>query len=297
MIRVFKNVKGKEDVLKSYNHLLKLWNTDIEEIDLETRYGITHCIIAGDKKNPPLLMFHGVGDNSAVMWLVNIKELSKHFYCIAVDTLGGPGKSIPNDNYSIKSFNQVEWINEVVELLKIDKFNIVGVSNGAAIAYKYVIYESQKVNKVVCVEGGIVTSPIKSMISTLLLLFPEILIPTKKNLIKAMSKLVSPNSNIYTKYPEVIEHIIKVVKVHNTKAMFGHKLEKYDKKQALKIREKFYFIIGDYMVETTKSRKEFVEILSDGGFKYDIIKNAGHAVNHEQPEIVNNKIISYLLGR
>ncbi|RCX06737.1 pimeloyl-ACP methyl ester carboxylesterase [Anaerobacterium chartisolvens] len=296
MVKVFKSNKGKEQVLKSYDQLLTLWDTHIKEVDLVTKYGTTHCIIGGNTKNPPLLMFHGVGDNSAVMWLLNMKELSRHFYCIAVDTLGGPGKSVPNEDFSTKDFDQIGWINEIAAILKISNFNIVGVSNGASIAYRYAVNECSKVNKVVCVEGGIITSPIKSMIITLLLLFPEILIPTKKNLIKSMSKLVSPKSNIFMKHPEVIEHMVQVIKVHNNRAMFGYKPEKYNKEKAQRVKEKLYFIIGDYMVATTKSRKEFVEILNDGGFKYDIIPNAGHAVNHEQAEIVNNKIVHFLLS-
>ena len=58
----------------------------------------------------------------------------------------------------------------------------MGVSNGAAITFKYTLYESQRVIKAVCVEGGIITKPLKSMICTLMLLFPEILMPTKKNM-------------------------------------------------------------------------------------------------------------------
>lgn len=295
VVKAFRTENGKARILQLYDHMLESWNTDIREVNIETKYGVTHCIIAGNKENPPLLMFHGVGDNSAVMWLFNIKDLSEHFYCIAVDTMGGPGKSIPNENCSKKKFNQIDWINEVVESLKIDNFNIVGVSNGAAIALNYAINESQKVNRVVCIEGGIVTSPIKSAISALILLLPEALIPTKRNLIKAMCKLASPKSNIYQKHPEVIEFMIDVVKEHNKKAMFGHKLEKYNKEKAIKIREKLYFLYGDHMVATSKSRKESVEILNNGGFEYEIINDAGHAANHEQPEIVNRKIIDFLL--
>jgi pimeloyl-ACP methyl ester carboxylesterase len=187
-----------------------------------------------------------------------------------------------------------EWINEIANTFKLDKFYVMGVSNGAAITYKYTLHESERVIKAVCVEGGIITKPLKSMVCTLLLLFPEILIPTKKNMIKAMSKLVSPDSNIYAKHPEVIDHIIMVEKVHNKSAMFPHKLEKYDKEMALKVKDKLYFILGDYMVESSKSRQEYVELLNEVGFKYDVIKNAGHAVNHEQPEIVNEKIIAFL---
>lgn len=296
MANVFKSEKGREQVLKSYNHLLKLWDTDIEEVDLKTKYGLTHCIIAGDKLKPPLLMFHGVGDNSAVMWLLNMKELSRHFYCIAVDTIGGPGKSAPNENYNRKSFNQVDWINEIVEQLKISNFNIIGVSNGAYMALNYTTREKHRVNKVVCLEGGIVINPIKSMIGTLLLLFPEILIPTRSNQIKAMKKLLSPNSNLFEMHPEVIEHLLLVTKSHNNKAMLGHKLEKYDKERAIAVREKLYFLLGDHMIDTRKERKEYINILDDGGFNYKIISNSGHAINHEQPAIVHNEIVHFLLG-
>lgn len=294
MIKVFKNEKGRERAIESYNMLLGSWDVEVVEMDIQTKCGTTHCITAGNKENPPLLMFHGVGDNSAVMWLLNMKELSQHFYCIAIDTIGGPGKSVPNDKFNKNEFDQIEWINEIANTFKLDKFYVMGVSNGAAITYKYTLHESERVIKAVCVEGGIITKPLKSMIGTLLLLFPEILIPTKKNMIKAMSKLVSPDSDIYAKHPEVIDHIIMVEKVHNKSAMFPHKLEKYDREKALKIKDKLYFILGDYMVASSKSRQEYIELLKDVGFKYDVIKNAGHAVNHEQPEIVNEKIIAFL---
>lgn len=79
MVKVFKSDAGKEQVLRSYNELLGDWGTEIRELDIETPYGTTHCITSGEAGLPPLLLFHGVGDNSAVMWLLNIRELSRHF--------------------------------------------------------------------------------------------------------------------------------------------------------------------------------------------------------------------------
>jgi pimeloyl-ACP methyl ester carboxylesterase len=293
MIKVFKNDKGKEQVLKSYNQLLKLWNIDIEEVDLETKYGITHCIIAGNKNNPPLLMLHGVGDNSAVMWVLNIKGLADYFYCIAVDTIGGPGKSIPNENYKKKSFSQVDWINEVTEMLKIKDFSVIGVSNGGYMAFNYTTKESKRINRVVCLEGGMVINPLKTMFKTILALFPEILIPNRNNMTKIMKKMISPDSDFFQRCPEVVDHMIMVMKNHNQKAMFLHKLEKYDKIKAISVREKIYFLIGGYRIT---AKKDFTDILDDGGFKYKVINGAGHGINHEQPEIINNEIINFLLG-
>lgn len=192
MIKVFKSEAGKEQVLRSYNELLDAWGTEFQELDVETPYGTTHCITAGEPESPPLLLLHGVGDNSAVMWLLNMKELSQHFRCIAIDTLGGPGKSVPGELFHKRTFDQVDWINKVADGLKLDQFCVAGVSNGAYMAFNYMVNGPGRALKAVCMEGGIIISPIKSMIHTLMMMFPEILVPTRSNLLKAARKLRLP---------------------------------------------------------------------------------------------------------
>lgn len=291
MVKVFKSEAGKEQVLRSYNELLGNWRAEFQELDIETPYGITHCITAGEAGLPPLLLFHGVGDNSAVMWLLNIKELSRHFYCIAVDTLGGPGKSIPGANFNKRNFDQVDWINSVAGGLKIEQFYVAGVSNGAYMAFNYTVNEPGRVLRAVCMEGGMITAPLKSMVQTLLMMFPEIMVPTRKNLLKVFNKLSSPESRLAEKHPEVAEHLVLLMKSHNQQAMFVHRLQLYDKAVAAIVRDKLYFLLGDYKLH---HKKDFVSILEDGDFRYKVIGGAGHGVNHEQPERVNREIISFL---
>lgn len=108
MVNSFKNAKAQERVWHSYEQMVEQWPIQLEEIDVSTTYGLTHCILAGQKSNPPLLLFHGVGDNSAVMWILNIEKLSKHFYCIAIDTLGGPGDSDSNGSQFTESSEEVK---------------------------------------------------------------------------------------------------------------------------------------------------------------------------------------------
>ncbi|WP_157243827.1 hypothetical protein [Paenibacillus jilunlii] len=43
MVRIFKNEAGKEAVLHSYNMLLGQWNTEIQELDIETPYDCWQC--------------------------------------------------------------------------------------------------------------------------------------------------------------------------------------------------------------------------------------------------------------
>lgn len=292
MIKVFKNQKCMKAVLKSYDELLKMWDIEYVEKEVETSFGSTHCILAGKEENPPLVLFHGVGDHSAVMWAPNIKKLSEKFFCIAVDTLGGPGKSVLGEKYEKKCFNQQQWINEIVDYFHLEKFNMAGVSNGAAMVLSYLTKESHKINKAVCIEGGIISSPLKSLISTLGMMFPEILFPTNSNLLNVLKKLCSPDSHFIERYPEISQHLILLMKSHNRKAMFVHTLEKYDKNKCLQVKDKLYFLIGEHMV---KQRKAFIEILQDGKYKYKIVQSAGHALNHEQPEMTNDEVISFLL--
>ena len=158
-------------------------------------------------------------------------------------------------------------------------------------AYNYAIKENDRINKVVCLEGGIVTQPIKSIIWTLGMMFPEILIPTQKNMTKILKKLCSPNSNFIERYPDVVEHLILVMKNHNQKAMFVHKLEKYEKEKGRAIKDKILFLLGDHFIN---QRKDFYAIMENDGHNYKFIKNAGHAINHEQPEMVDREIINFL---
>lgn len=292
MVKIFKSEQGKAEVIDSYNSILEMWSTHFEEIDVGTSYGVTHCIISGSKMHPPLLLMHGVGDNSAVMWALNIRELSKHFYCIAIDTIGGPGKSIPNENFTKKLFNQVDWINQIIDHFNLEIVSIAGVSNGAYMAYNYATKEIGRVHKVVCMEGGMITKPVKTMIQTILLIFPEILIPTDKNLMKILRKLSSPNSELFEVYPAITGHLILLMKYHNQQAMFVHKLEKYNKAEDMSIQKKLYFLISEHHINL---KKDLMSVLIEDKFLYKVIANAGHGINHEQPDIVNKEITRFLL--
>jgi len=290
-MNVFKNELVKQNVLSQYDVFLKKWSIDYKEIDIDGKYGITHCIETGITNNPPLFLFHGVGDNSAIMWILNIKELSKHFHCIAVDTLGGPGKSVPNGNYN-KQFDQEEWISSILDYFELKNTNIIGVSNGGYMAYNYYLNNPMRVHKIVGIEGAFIMNPIKAMISTIFLLFPEVLIPTNNNMKNIFYKMTSPKSEIFQNNSDIMDYMINIMKAHNQKAMFMHKVNRYKRNEAEKIKGNMLFLLGDYRI---KHKKQLLDIMEQDGINYKIIPNAGHGLNMEQSEIVNNEIIKYLL--
>jgi len=62
----YKSLSGRQLILDSYDQLLQAWGVDVAECDIHTSYGQTHIITAGDPQHPPLMLFHGTADNSAI---------------------------------------------------------------------------------------------------------------------------------------------------------------------------------------------------------------------------------------
>jgi len=292
-MKVFKGTKAQDNILGTYNKLLEMWNVNIEETDIHTTYGTTHVIMCGDRNNPPLILFHGVGDNSALMWFYNAQELAQHFWVIAIDTIGGPGKSIPNENYN-KEFDDIQWIDEVLTELDLDKVIIAGVSNGAYLAQYYGIYRPERVLKIICMAGTVPVgsgSPIKTMMKIFL---PEALFPTKKNTEKLLRKLSGKNSDVFTGNPVIMEHYRWLLKGFNNMAMRFHKILSFTDTQVDSLREKTLYLAGDvdpFMVLGGK------ELLQRYKMNVKFFQDVGHGINHEISDEINRLIPEYFLGQ
>jgi pimeloyl-ACP methyl ester carboxylesterase len=288
MTKKFKSNEGKQLLYESYDKLLESWNIDKEERDIETNYGKTHIILTGNIINPSLLLFHGTGDNSAMTWLLNIQELTKHFYVIAIDTFAGAGKTEPNERYFHK-FDPALWIDEIMNVMNIKKTNVAGVSYGVNLSLTYAITNPDKVNKIICMAGYI---PLKRMkihlLKSLMVFFPEILIPTEKNVIKLLHKLCGPNMAIENK--ELMKHWFYILKYGKP---VKQKIVKYSDKVIPIIRDKALFLIGEF--DKLTYYPPVIQMLEKNNLKYKIIKNAGHCINQEQPEIINEEIIRFFL--
>lgn len=289
-MHAYRTADAERRAFAAYDEMLTRWGVELEQTDLQTACGTTHCVIAGDPDLPPLVLFHGVGDNSAVMWVLNAAALSQHFHCIAVDTLGGPGRSRLNDKYG-RDFNQLAWQLEVLDRLGLEETNVVGVSHGAYMAFNLCSKAPQRVRRAVCIEGGIVTSRLRPILSMLQLMFPEMLAPTPANLKKILARMTSPDSRFADRHPDIVDHLVLLMQAHNRRAMYVHKLDLYAEEEGLRQREKLLFLLGNHLVET---KTHLLEPLRQGGYAFEIIDGAGHGLNHEQPEIVNQRITSFL---
>jgi pimeloyl-ACP methyl ester carboxylesterase len=290
-MKVYKSEKARERILDSYDRLLALWDTDTVELDIPTTYGTTHVILCGDREAPPLVLFHGVGDDSALMWLYNAKTLARRFRVFAVDTIGGPGKSRPNENYN-KDFDDARWIDEVLAGLELGQVYMAGVSHGSYLTQHYGLHRPDRVIKMVCLAGTVPAgdySPLKIMMKIFL---PEALFPTKRNTAKLMRKLCGKNVRVFLDHPIVMEHYQHLLKGFHNMSMRFHKIERFTEEQTAAIRDKTLYLMGEEDPFARLGGKDaLVRYAMDARF----FPRVGHGINHEISEEINKILAGHLL--
>lgn len=289
----YKKPFAQQLIYDSYDKLLKSWNVEAEELDLETSYGKTHVITAGNRSNPPLLLLHGVADHSAMMWIYNAEMLSQHFYLIAVDAIGGSGKSEPNQNY-YRNFDQIAWLDEIMTRMDIQKTYLCGVSYGAYLSYYYTMKRPDAVYKAVCLAGRIPTSSFEVMTKMMSVFMPEAMFPSERNCKKLLRKMCGSNYSVFEENEELIKQWFYLLKYFNNRSMMQHKVEIHRDDELAVLQGKVLFLIGeaDRMTYYPKAIKR----LRDTQLDYKIVEDTGHAINHERADFINEEIASFLLG-
>ena len=296
--KVYKNAKAEKAIMESYADLLTMWDTKISELDIAGRYGITHVIEAGNVNAPPLVLFHGVGDDSALMWIYNAKELAQDFHIYAVDTIGGPGKSVPGDGYD-KTFEDEIWIDELLDKLKLDKVYMAGVSNGAYLTQMYMIRHPGRVIRGISMAGVPVKtsgSGKKAAMKAMMKVFlPEALFPTDKNVKKLIRKMTGDNYGAFTDNEKVFLHFKQLMTGFSRSAMMNHKVNAFSDEEIASLQDKLLCIVGNKDPFIMLGGAQLEEQIKRYSINVIFMEDAGHGINHEKAGEVNRIIKEYFV--
>ena len=288
-MKVYRSRQAGLRIRDTYDKLLKEWGCEVKERDISVSYGTTHVIECGDENSAPLVLFHGVGDDSALMWIYNAEYLGRFFHVYAIDTIGGPGKSVPNERYN-KSFDDIQWIDEVLEGLGIGKAYFAGVSHGSYLVQAYTVNRSDRVIKGACISGTAAVGGKKnSMMAMMRIFLPEALIPTDKNVQRLIQKLCGSRYRVFTGNSTIMKHYRYLLKGFNNMAMGYHKIKGYSGEQIDILREKLVYLVGE---EDPFQKLGGKEVLLQNRMEAYFYKDAGHGLNHELSEEINRKLVS-----
>lgn len=143
----FKTPEGKAAFLAAYDAAIKSWPVSYEEVDLPSRFGITHVVVSGPKHAPPLVLLHGYMA-TLTMWSPNIVDVSKDYRAYAIDVMGQPGKSIPDEPIR-NARDYVTWLTETLDALHLDRVVLVGMSYGGWLALNVAVAAPERVQRLV----------------------------------------------------------------------------------------------------------------------------------------------------
>jgi len=151
-LSAFKTPEGEAAYVAAYDAAMKLWPVPYEEMEIPGRFGVTHVVVSGPKDAPPLVLLHGYMATS-VMWSRNIADLSKGHRVYAIDVMGQPGKSLPDEPIRDEA-DYVAWLTATLNGLRLDRVFLAGMSFGGWVALMYAAAAPERVHKLVLLSPG-----------------------------------------------------------------------------------------------------------------------------------------------
>ncbi len=142
---VFKTNEVRDRFRDYYKHVLSQFPFGQQYIN--TTFGQTFMLTAGQESNPPIILLHGSCSNSA-FWFPEIIALSNDYRVYAVDIIGEAGNSeeyrpdLNSDAFAI-------WMKDVLDALGLEKTIMSGNSLGGWMALKFATTYPERVSRLV----------------------------------------------------------------------------------------------------------------------------------------------------
>jgi pimeloyl-ACP methyl ester carboxylesterase len=142
----------------------------IEESDVETSFGTTHVLTAGDPSKPPLVAVHALA-LSSTMWIPVLPTLTASHHVWMLDAVGDLNKSVASRVLSSPA-QVVDWMDEVVDALGIERAAFVAESLGTWMATHYAMARPPRVERLALLgPAGIVSAQHVKWLATMIFKF------------------------------------------------------------------------------------------------------------------------------
>ena len=143
----FKTPEGEAAYLAAYDAAMKLWPVSYEEMEIPSRFGTTHVVASGPKDAPALVLLHGYMA-TLTMWSPNIADFTKDYRVYAIDVMGQPSKTIPDEAIR-NAADFMAWLTATLDGLHLDRVSLVGMSFGGWLALSFAVISPERVQKLV----------------------------------------------------------------------------------------------------------------------------------------------------
>ena len=150
---MYASLAGQARCMAAYDAALARWPVPYEQLDLPTRFGSTHIIASGPKDAPALLLLHGRWA-TASMWCSVMTELSRGRRVYAVDQIDDVGKSVPT-RLPAERGDYAAWLADVLDGLALAQADILGLSYGGFLGLNLALAAAERVGLLILLCPGV----------------------------------------------------------------------------------------------------------------------------------------------
>jgi len=285
---IYKSSEGEARILSLYDSFQKGLGVSFGDRLVNTRFGVTHVLVAGPEQGPPVVVTHG-GNSITPQGLRGLLPLLEQgrYRVYAPDTIGHPGKSA-QVRLSPRDQSYGQWLNDLLDGLGLDNAAFIGGSFGAGIILRLATFAPRRITKMALfVPSGIVTVPLTSMVFRISLPYLlYVLFPSRQRLYRAVQWM---GSDIEDDVLQLIEAVFQHVRVEagmprpTTKA----ELVDFTALTCVIAAEKDALFPGDAVVKRAK------EIFSNLTMA-ECLKGGTHYSSKPDLEYVNKRMAEFL---
>lgn len=153
----FRTDAARAEYCRLYDEAIALSPVPVEEADVRTSVSTTHVLTAGDPSKPPLVALHAM-PMGATMWLPLLPALTTSHHVRMLDAIGDVSKSVATGVLSSPG-RVIEWIDEVLGGLDIERSAFVAASLGTWMATHYAMARPERVESLALVGPAGIVSP------------------------------------------------------------------------------------------------------------------------------------------
>jgi len=275
--------------VEAYRTAQELWSAPVEDLDVPTRYGVTHALVSGPADARPLFLLHAAFNTGAIQWYQNAGRLSQSRRVVALDFVGAPGLSVQTAPILDRA-DCADWLGDVVESFDLDTCDLVGSSQGGWLSLNFAVAYPSRVAKLALLAPAAALLPFRKAALVSIRLGPFMpgwtagpsLKPVfgKRHRVDDRIVALLENSLRHYRFQEhpVIPDVFSDQDLQSVEAdtliMYGDKEIIYDPESAL---------------ERAESLMKNVET--------ELMPNVGHLLNVEQPEYIDQRLLRFLGSR
>jgi pimeloyl-ACP methyl ester carboxylesterase len=282
---MFKCPEGKAEYEAAYAATLAQAEVPIESFDVSTRFGLTRVNACGPKNAPPLVLLPGYAFSST-MWYPNFNALGREHRVYALDTVGDVGKSIYLRPISNRA-DYAEWLKDVFAALGLERAAVAGLSFGGFLAMNFALSAPERVDKLVLLSPA----------ATFVALRPEFYVRSFGAVLAPVRPLIDSLAQWMTAAP--IESHAKVIEqfaLGLKHFRWGNQVypSVFSDEELGGLKAPVLLVLGEAEViyDPVQALARATRVLPNLSAR--ILPAAGHAINLDQPEAVNDVMLQFL---